>query len=63
MQEQEMIPEKRQEIYAQAQKIIVEEAYWVPIYIDKIFNVFSNRVPNAIRATSGIMFQDSWVVQ
>lgn len=54
--------EERQKIYAAIQKIIVEEAYWIPLYSAKTFQVISNRIqgvkPNPLAT---LTIQDMWV--
>lgn len=57
----EMNLEKRAALYAKAQKIIVEEAYWIPLYTENIFHVVNKRVHDVIVSHSGLLFQDSWV--
>ena len=37
-------PEKRKQVYAGIQKIVVENAYWAPIYAEKNFYVVNSRV-------------------
>lgn len=59
----EMDLEKRKEIYADAQKIIVKEAYWVPIYTEKVFHVINKRVQGIKNSPTELLFHDSWVVQ
>lgn len=59
----EMDLEKRKEIYIQAQKIIVDEAYWTPLYTDKVFHVINKRVHNVKNSPSALLYHDSWVTQ
>lgn len=53
---------ERQKVYADIQKLIVDEAYWIPLYSAKTFQVINNRIqgvkPNPL-ATLNV--QDMWV--
>ncbi len=54
--------EERVNVYADVQKLAVEQAYWIPIYTDKQFTVINNRVQGVKMNPLGILlFQDSWV--
>ncbi|WP_313891087.1 ABC transporter substrate-binding protein [Psychrobacillus sp.] len=59
----EMDLEKRKELYIAAQKIIVKEAYWVPIYTEKVFHVINKRVHGVKNSATDLLFHDSWVEQ
>ncbi|TQR32036.1 ABC transporter substrate-binding protein [Brevibacillus brevis] len=52
----------RQQIFADIQKRIVEQAYWIPLYSAKTFVVVSNRIqgvkPNPL---ASLIIQDMWV--
>ena len=54
--------DERQKIYAAIQKLVVDEAYWVPLYSAKTFQVISNRIqgvkPNPLAI---LTIQDMWV--
>ncbi|MET3291231.1 UNVERIFIED_CONTAM: peptide/nickel transport system substrate-binding protein [Brevibacillus sp. OAP136] len=52
--------EARKQVYVDAQKYLLEQAYVVPIYSDKLFVVVSSRV-KGVKWTSYLHFQDSWV--
>ncbi|NTU19125.1 ABC transporter substrate-binding protein [Brevibacillus sp. HB1.2] len=53
--------EARKQVYVDAQKHLLEQAYVVPIYSDKLFVVVSSQV-KGVKWTSYIPnFQDSWV--
>ncbi|MFE8695750.1 ABC transporter substrate-binding protein [Cytobacillus sp. FJAT-53684] len=56
-------PEERKQVYAQVQEIVVENAYWAPIYAEKVFFVVNKRVQNVKAMDTSIEFQDSWVKQ
>ncbi|GLI07979.1 ABC transporter substrate-binding protein [Paenibacillus tyrfis] len=53
---------QRKKTYAAIQKLVVDEAYWIPLYSAKMFQVINNRIqgvkPNPL-ATLNI--QDMWV--
>ncbi|MET3289736.1 UNVERIFIED_CONTAM: ABC-type transport system substrate-binding protein [Brevibacillus sp. OAP136] len=53
---------ERKQVYADIQKLVVDEAYWIPLYSAKTFQVINNRIqgvkPNPL-ATLDI--QDMWV--
>ncbi len=53
--------EERKKIYAEAQKLMSEQAYMVPIYNDKHFYVVNSRVKGVKVIESGIYLNDSWV--
>jgi len=57
----EMDLEKRKEIYINAQKIIVEEAYWAPIYTEKIFHVINKRIQGVKNSSTDLLLFDAWV--
>lgn len=59
----EMDVDKRKQVYIEAQKLIVEGAYWVPIYSDKVFHVFNKRVHGVKNSATDILLHDSWVDQ
>lgn len=52
----------RQQVFADIQKRIVEQAYWIPLYSAKTFVVVSNRIqgvkPNPL---ASLIIQDMWV--
>ncbi|RNB89773.1 ABC transporter substrate-binding protein [Brevibacillus fluminis] len=53
--------EARKQVYVDAQQHLLEQAYVVPIYSDKIFVVVSSRV-KGVKWTSNLPdYQDSWV--
>ncbi|MED1918344.1 ABC transporter substrate-binding protein [Bacillus thuringiensis] len=53
---------QRQQVFADIQKRIVEQAYWIPLYSAKTFVVVSNRIqgvkPNPL---ASLIIQDMWV--
>lgn len=55
-------PVQRKKAFAEIQKLVVEQAYWVPLYSAKTFVVVNNRVqgvkPNPLGA---VVIQDLWV--
>jgi len=53
--------EARKKIYKDAQKLIVEQAYHVPIYVDKRFTVVNTRVKGVKWIKFGLQFNDAWV--
>jgi peptide/nickel transport system substrate-binding protein len=53
--------EERKQVYARIQEIIVENAYWAPIYAEKVFYVVNSRVKNVKVEGVTIEFHDSWV--
>lgn len=55
--------EERKQVYADVQKIIVEEAYWAPIYTNKIFYVVSKRVNDVRLSKTSMILHDAWVTQ
>ncbi len=56
--------EQRKKVYADVQRLAVQEAYWIPIYIEKKFTVVNNRVQGVKQHPVGqLLFQDSWVNQ
>ncbi|MGE7835001.1 ABC transporter substrate-binding protein [Viridibacillus arvi] len=56
--------EERKKIYAEAQKIIVEEAYWAPIYTQKEYYIVNKRVQGLkLSNSNGLLIHDSWVKQ
>ena len=54
---------ERKQVYAEAQKIIVQEAYWAPLYTEKVFYVVNKRVHNAKIFNGLLLLHDSWVDQ
>lgn len=57
----EIDPEARKQVYAEVQKQIVEQAYWVPVYINKTFTVINSRVKGVKFPHDRLFFNDSWV--
>jgi peptide/nickel transport system substrate-binding protein len=55
--------EERKQVYARVQEIVVENAYWAPIYAEKVFYVVNNRIKGVKMNNVNIDFQDSWVQQ
>ncbi|PET66875.1 hypothetical protein CN514_11105 [Bacillus sp. AFS001701] len=53
--------EERKQIYADAQKLIVENAYWVPVYSPKVFYIVNKRVHDIKLQSTNILLNDSWV--
>jgi peptide/nickel transport system substrate-binding protein len=52
----------RKEIYAELQKYIIDQAWWVPIYTEKQFYVVNKRVKEiSIHPFRGLLYHDSWV--
>ncbi|NTU22384.1 ABC transporter substrate-binding protein [Brevibacillus sp. HB1.2] len=53
---------QRQQVFADIQKRVVEQAYWIPLYSAKTFVVVSNRIqgvkPNPL---ASLIIQDMWV--
>lgn len=56
-------PDERRQVYARVQQIVVENAYWVPIYAEKVFYVVNSRVQDVKMNNVYIEFHDSWVKQ
>ncbi|MHC0035389.1 ABC transporter substrate-binding protein [Pseudoneobacillus sp. C159] len=56
-------PEERKQVYAQVQKIVVDEAYFAPIYAERVFFVVNKRVKNVKLNATAPLFHDSWVEQ
>src|SRR5690606_35898554 len=56
-------PEERKQIYAQVQEIVVENAYWAPIYTGKVFHVVNKKAQDVKIFNGELQFQDSWVQQ
>ncbi|WP_312110074.1 ABC transporter substrate-binding protein [Brevibacillus reuszeri] len=53
---------ERAKIYADIQRIVIEEAYWVPLYMEKEFYLVSDRVHGVgLQPMYGLTLQDSWV--
>lgn len=53
---------ERQKIYAEVQKLVIEQAYWIPLYTANEFFVVNNRVHGVkLQPMIGFDFQDSWV--
>jgi len=55
--------EARKQIYAEAQKYMVEQAYIVPVYVAKQFTVVNKRVKGVKLVEEIPMFNDAWVDQ
>lgn len=55
--------EERKQVYARIQEIIVENAYWAPIYAEKVFFVVNNRVKDVKLEGVELEIHDSWVQQ
>lgn len=53
--------EERKKVVHQIQKLVVEDAYWVPIYSEKQYHVANKRVKGIKQAFDGLLFHDSWV--
>ncbi|MFD2445519.1 ABC transporter substrate-binding protein [Bacillus sp. CGMCC 1.16607] len=53
--------DERKQIYADIQKIVVKDAYWVPLYAEKIFSVANNRVKGIKLSPIGLLPHDIWV--
>lgn len=53
--------EERKQVYAEIQKIIVDNAYWAPIYAEKVFYVINNRVQGVKLSNVGPILHDAWV--
>ncbi|GAB1531299.1 MULTISPECIES: ABC transporter substrate-binding protein [Brevibacillus] len=53
--------EARKQVYVDAQKHLLEQAYVVPIYYDKLFVVVNSRVKGVKWTSYSPNFQDSWV--
>ncbi|MDR7316777.1 ABC transporter substrate-binding protein [Brevibacillus nitrificans] len=54
----------RKEVYKEIQKYVVEQAWWVPLYTEKQFNVVRKPVEGVrMHPLRGLMYQDSWVNQ
>lgn len=55
--------EKRKQIYAKIQNIIVDEAYWAPIYVPKVIHIANNKIQNVKLQKSTLLLDlyDSWV--
>jgi len=53
---------ERKQAYAEIQKLVVDEAYWIPLYSAKTFQVINNRIqgvkPNPLAT---LTIQDMWV--
>ncbi|MFD1739465.1 ABC transporter substrate-binding protein [Bacillus salitolerans] len=56
-------PEERKQVYARVQEIIVENAYWAPIYAEKVFYVVNSRVQDVKLSNVSLEYQDAWVKQ
>jgi peptide/nickel transport system substrate-binding protein len=56
-------PEERKQVYADVQKIIVDEAYWAPIYTNKVFYVINKKVNDVKLSNTSLIFHDAWVSQ
>lgn len=54
-------PEERKQVYADIQKIIVDNAYWVPIYSPKAFFIVNKRVHDIKLQSTNLLLNDSWV--
>ncbi len=55
--------QERKKIYGEAQKLMIEQAYIIPIYIDKLFTVVNKRVKGVKLNVGRLLFNDSWVDQ
>nr|WP_289140140.1 ABC transporter substrate-binding protein [uncultured Brevibacillus sp.] len=55
--------EARKQIYAEAQKYMVEQAYIIPVYVTKQFTVVNKRVKGVKLVEEIPMFNDAWVDQ
>lgn len=53
--------DERKQVYADIQEIVVEEAYWVPIYTNKLLHIVNDRVHNVSIVDSTMVLHDSWV--
>jgi peptide/nickel transport system substrate-binding protein len=53
--------EERKQVYAEIQKIVVDNAYWAPIYAEKVFYVINNRVQGVKMSNTGPILHDAWV--
>lgn len=54
----------RKDVYKEIQKYVVDQAWWVPIYTEKQFNVVRKPVEGVgIHPLRGLMYHDSWVNQ
>lgn len=53
--------EARKQVYVDAQQHLLEQAYVVPIYSDKVFVVVNSRVKGVKWTSYSPNFQDSWV--
>lgn len=54
----------RKDVYKEIQKYVVDQAWWVPIYTEKQFNVVRKPVEGVgIHPLRGLMYHDSWVIQ
>lgn len=56
-------PEARLSIYKEAQKLIMEQAYVVPLYTQKDFTVINSKVKGVKYADSVLLLNDAWVNQ
>ncbi len=55
---------ERQKVYEEIQKIVVDQAYWVPLYTVKEFTLVNKRVQGVkLQPLAGYNFQDAWVKQ
>ncbi|MEJ8544401.1 ABC transporter substrate-binding protein [Brevibacillus borstelensis] len=52
---------ERKKIYVDVQKRMVEQGYWIPVYIEKEFFVINKRVKNVKLLNNSLYYQDSWV--
>lgn len=53
--------EERKKVYYEAQKLIVDEAFWIPIYSEKQYHVANKSAKGIKQAFDGLLFHDSWV--
>ncbi len=54
--------ELRKKVYADIQNLVVKEAYWLPVYVEKKFTVMKKRVQGVkLHPLGNLLFQDSWV--
>ncbi|WP_103107439.1 ABC transporter substrate-binding protein [Brevibacillus reuszeri] len=55
--------EARKQVYSEVQKYMIEQAYLVPIYIDKQFIVVNRRVKGLKLSPDRLLYTDTWVAQ
>ncbi|WP_289140097.1 ABC transporter substrate-binding protein [uncultured Brevibacillus sp.] len=54
-------PEVRMPLYAEAQKLVIDQAYIVPIYVRKHFVVVNKRVKGVKFGNGRLLLNDAWV--